>query len=85
MRHHARPAEPRSDEGREAPAPARERRRSWLPDSRKRVVLIEDDADIAEAISYQLEKVGLPVRVARTGEEGLEAVAARDATSCCST
>jgi len=43
-------------------------------DSRRRVVLIEDEADIAEAISYQLEKVGLQVRVARTGEEGLEAV-----------
>ncbi len=44
------------------------------PDSRKRVVLIEDEADIAEAISYQLEKTGLQVRVARTGEEGLAAV-----------
>ena len=38
------------------------------------MVLIEDDADIAEAISYQLEKAGLQVRVARTGEEGLAAV-----------
>jgi DNA-binding response OmpR family regulator len=37
-------------------------------------VLIEDDGDIAEAITYQLEKAGLQVRVARTGEEGLEAV-----------
>jgi len=44
------------------------------PDTRRRVVLIEDDGDIAEAIGYQLEKVGLQVRVARTGEEGLEAV-----------
>ncbi len=35
---------------------------------------IEDDGDIAEAIGYQLEKVGLQVKVARTGEEGLEAV-----------
>jgi len=43
-------------------------------DSRRRVLLIEDDADIAEAIGYQLEKSGLHVRVARTGEEGLEAV-----------
>jgi len=48
-----------------APAPA---------DTRRRVLLIEDDADIAEAIGYQLEKAGLSVRVARTGEEGLEAV-----------
>jgi DNA-binding response OmpR family regulator len=37
-------------------------------------VLIEDDGDIAEAITYQLERVGLQVRLARTGEEGLEAV-----------
>jgi DNA-binding response OmpR family regulator len=43
-------------------------------DARRRVLLIEDDGDIAEAIGYQLEKVGLQVRVARTGEEGLEAV-----------
>ena len=43
-------------------------------DARRRVLLIEDDADIGEAIGYQLEKVGLQVKVARTGEEGLEAV-----------
>lgn len=42
-------------------------------DNRRRVLLIEDESDIAEAISYQLEKVGLQVRVARTGEEGLDA------------
>src|SRR5205807_1193723 len=41
-------------------------------DTRRRAVLIEDDADIAEAISYQLEKLGLAVRVARSGEEGLD-------------
>jgi DNA-binding response OmpR family regulator len=38
------------------------------------VVLIEDDRDIAEAICYHLEKAGMWVRVARTGEEGLTAV-----------
>jgi DNA-binding response OmpR family regulator len=43
-------------------------------DTRRRVVLIEDDGDIAEAITYQLEKAGLQVKLARTGEEGLEAV-----------
>jgi DNA-binding response OmpR family regulator len=53
---------------RSAPAPAP------AGDTRRRVLLIEDDADIAEAIGYQLEKAGLSVRVARTGEEGLEAV-----------
>jgi DNA-binding response OmpR family regulator len=44
------------------------------PDTRRRVVLIEDDNDIAEAILYHLEKVGMQVRVARTGEAGLDAV-----------
>ena len=43
-------------------------------DSRRRVVVIEDEPDIAEAMAYQLEKAGLQVRIARTGEEGLEAV-----------
>ena len=41
-------------------------------DSRRRVLLIEDDGDIAEAISYQLGKAGLHVKVARTGAEGLD-------------
>jgi DNA-binding response OmpR family regulator len=41
-------------------------------DSRRRAVLIEDDPDIAEAITYHLEKAGLSVKVARSGEEGLE-------------
>ncbi len=44
------------------------------PDTRRRVLLIEDDGDIAEAICSQLEKADLRVRVARTGEEGLEMV-----------
>ena len=43
-------------------------------DTRRRVVLIEDDGDIGEAITYHLEKAGLHVKVAKTGEEGLEAV-----------
>jgi DNA-binding response OmpR family regulator len=42
-------------------------------EGRRRVLLIEDDRDIAEAMVYQLDKAGLEVRVARTGEEGLEA------------
>ncbi len=40
--------------------------------TRPRVLLIEDDSDIAEAIAWQLDKTGLQVRIARTGEEGLE-------------
>jgi len=41
-------------------------------DNRRRAVLIEDDADIAEAITYHLEKAGMSVKVARSGEEGLD-------------
>lgn len=47
--------------------------RAALADHRKRVLLIEDDHDIAEAISYQLERAGMNVKWARTGEEGLDA------------
>jgi two-component system phosphate regulon response regulator PhoB len=42
------------------------------PDTRRRVLLIEDDSDIAEVIGYHLGKAGLHVKVARTGEEGLD-------------
>jgi DNA-binding response OmpR family regulator len=42
-------------------------------DAGRRVLLIEDDRDIAEAIAYHLESRGLRVRLAYTGEEGLEA------------
>jgi two-component system phosphate regulon response regulator PhoB len=41
---------------------------------RRRVLVIEDDPDIAEAISYQLERLGVTVKIARTGEEGLDGV-----------
>jgi two-component system phosphate regulon response regulator PhoB len=41
---------------------------------KRRVLVIEDDPDIAEAISYQLERLGVTVKVARTGEEGLDGV-----------
>jgi two-component system phosphate regulon response regulator PhoB len=66
----------RAEPEREERAERVERRALPLPasDTRRRVLVIEDDADIAEAIGYQLEKVGLQVRVARTGEEGLDAV-----------
>ncbi len=49
---------------------------AWAQPSepRRRVLIIEDDADIAEAIAHQLEKVSLQPIVARTGEEGLQLV-----------
>ena len=43
-------------------------------ESRRRIVVIEDDRDIADAISYALDRAGFSVRVARTGEEGLDLV-----------
>ena len=38
-----------------------------------RVLIIEDDPDIAEALRYALEKESFSTRIASTGEEGLEA------------
>jgi len=43
-------------------------------ESRRRIVIIEDDRDIADAMSYALDRAGFSVRIARTGEEGLDAV-----------
>lgn len=43
-------------------------------ESRRRIVVIEDDRDIADAVTYALERAGFQVRVARTGEEGLDVV-----------
>jgi DNA-binding response OmpR family regulator len=37
----------------------------------KRALIIEDDADIAETVRYNLESEGFSTRVALTGEEGL--------------
>lgn len=35
------------------------------------ILIVEDDADIADGLKYNLEREGLPVAVASTGEEGL--------------
>jgi DNA-binding response OmpR family regulator len=35
------------------------------------VLIVEDDTDISEGLKYNLEREGLPVVVANTGEEGL--------------
>ena len=48
--------------------------RPRVVESRRRIVVIEDDRDIADAMSYALDRAGFSVRVARTGEEGLDAV-----------
>jgi DNA-binding response OmpR family regulator len=40
--------------------------------SKGRVLLIEDEPDVAEAIAWQLDKAGLEVAVASTGEQGIE-------------
>jgi DNA-binding response OmpR family regulator len=40
-----------------------------------RVLLIEDNADLAAGIEYNLRREGLDVRIEETGEQGLQAVA----------
>ncbi len=50
------------------------REKARAAESRRRIVIIEDDRDIADAMSYALDRAGFSVRVARTGEEGLDAV-----------
>ncbi|HKV10270.1 MAG TPA: response regulator, partial [Thermoanaerobaculia bacterium] len=42
--------------------------------ARERILLIEDEPDIAEVLQYNLEKEGFEVEVARRGDTGLEAV-----------
>src|ERR1051325_7459486 len=37
------------------------------------VLIVEDDADIAESLRYNLERDGLAASIAETGEKGLEA------------
>ena len=39
----------------------------------KPVLIVEDEPDIAEGLRYNLEREGLPVLLARTGEQGLAA------------
>jgi two-component system phosphate regulon response regulator PhoB len=42
--------------------------------ARERILLIEDEPDIAEVLQYNLEKEGFEVETARRGDSGLEAV-----------
>jgi two-component system OmpR family response regulator len=48
------------------------------PVSRGICLVIEDDQDIADLVSFILSKAGFEVHVARTGLEGLDAAAALD-------
>jgi two-component system phosphate regulon response regulator PhoB len=43
-------------------------------EGRGRIVVIEDDGDIGEALSYSLRRAGFHVRVAVTGKQGFYAV-----------
>src|SRR5436305_316000 len=47
---------------------------SLRPMARERILLIEDEPDIAEVLQYNLEKEGFAVEVARRGDSGLEAL-----------
>ena len=40
----------------------------------ERVLIVEDNADLAAGIAYNLEQEGLEVALAETGEQGLELV-----------
>src|SRR5215213_2360668 len=42
--------------------------------TRERILLIEDEPDIAEVLQYNLEKEGFQVELASRGDAGLEAV-----------
>lgn len=42
--------------------------------ARERILLIEDEPDIAEVLQYNLEKEGFHVEVARRGDAGLESI-----------
>ena len=42
--------------------------------ARERILLIEDEPDIAEVLQYNLEKEGFAVEMARRGDSGLEAI-----------
>jgi DNA-binding response OmpR family regulator len=46
------------------------------------VLIVEDEADIAEGLRYNLEREGLPVVVAETGEKGLAAALDRTNPPC---
>ncbi|MBV9927365.1 MAG: response regulator transcription factor [Acidobacteria bacterium] len=46
------------------------------------VLIVEDEADIAEGLRYNLEREGLPVVVAETGEKGLAAALDRANPPC---
>ena len=42
--------------------------------ARERILLVEDEPDIAEVLQYNLEKEGFEVEVARRGDSGLDAI-----------
>ena len=42
--------------------------------TRERILLIEDEPDLAEVLQYNLEKEGFEVETARRGDSGLEAI-----------
>jgi two-component system phosphate regulon response regulator PhoB len=42
--------------------------------ARERILLVEDEPDIAEVLQYNLEKEGFEVEVSRRGDSGLEAI-----------
>ena len=55
------------------------------PDIRARILIIEDDPDIAAFEQTMLARAGYQTRIAETGREGLDLVKTYKPTSSCST
>ena len=50
----------------------------------RRVLVVEDESDLARVVKRHVEDIGCQVRIAPSGESALEAAAARSSISCCS-
>ena len=50
---------------------AQDRAKDQSPESAKRVLLVDDDPEIIDAIRYALEKQGFQIFIARDGNQGL--------------
>ncbi len=52
---------------------AKEKKQEDLPPQKKRILIVDDDPEIVEAVTFALEARGYEVLVARDGTEGLKA------------
>ncbi len=52
---------------------AKEKKQEPVPPQKKRILIVDDDPEIVEAVTFALEAKGFEVLVARDGTEGLKA------------